>query len=189
MEYRLWHLATYPTILFLLGFIPVRIFGKDWDTVFLLLSFCFIGNCVGIYILIDSAIDLYRARTFENQLFPPRQPVTVNAPDLNQTFALSSPSVQIDVEKALAVVLMQFPDLTEKKWIKAGVWQSIGGSSPQQFRDILDKWYRAGVIAKKNPNAKNSPYRIARKADLARIAGGRLPFPSLESGQKLHFQE
>lgn len=115
--------------------------------------------------------------------------MTVNVPDLAPKFGLTLRPVQIDVEKALAVVLMQFPDLTEKKWIKAGVWQSIGGSSPQQFRDILDKWYRAGVIAKKNPNAKNSPYRIARKADLARIAGGRLPFPSLESGQKLHFQE
>jgi hypothetical protein len=147
-------------------------------------SWCFVGNCSAVYYLIDAGIDLYRSQAFDNQIAPPRQPVTVNAPDLNSTYGLSLPSVQIDVEKALAVVLMQFPDLTEKKWIKAGVWQSIGGSSPQQFRDILDKWYRAGVIAKKNPNAKNSPYRIARKAELARIAGGRSPAALSPTGQK-----
>ena len=98
--------------------------------------------------------------------------MTVNS--MNSEYALSTVGIQINLEKSLAVVLMQFPDLTEKKWIKAGTWQSLGGSSPGQFRDILYKWERAGVIAKKNPNAKNSPYRIARKAELARIAGGRV---------------
>lgn len=159
----------YPTLQVMLGLAIREQLGARWDTAVVLLALIFFGSCTAIQILIQEATRMLQAQAFDNQINPPRQPVTVLS-NLNE---MSTAGVRIDVEKALAVVLMQFPDLTEKKWLKAGTWQSIGGSSPGQFKEILYKWERAGVIAKKNPNVKNSPYRIARKAELARIAGGR----------------
>jgi hypothetical protein len=161
---------------FIAGFVPVRYLGKDWDTACWMFSLCFIGNCAGVYYLIGAGIDLYMARSFDNQVSPPRQVVTVNVPDLNPKFGLTLRPVQIDVERAFARVLMEFPnDMTEKTWIKRGRWQQLGGGGPEQFRNILHKWEAAGIVSKRNPNVINSPYFVSRKAGLAQIAGGRSP--------------
>jgi hypothetical protein len=174
MSYRLWHLVTYPTAIIVIGYLPVRIFGLAWDTKCLLVAMCVMGNWVAIYILTSAAVDMFRAQGYEAQVNPPRQPVTVNFPDLNPKFALSLRPVQIDVERAFARVLMEFPnDMTEKTWIKRGRWQQLGGTSREQFKGILDKWEAAGIVSKRNPNVINSPYFVSRKAGLAQIAGGR----------------
>lgn len=170
-EWKLWHLAVIPSILIIIGYIPVRIFGWDWSAAFWMVSFCLMANWIAIYILIEAAIDMYRSRAYDNQISPPRQPVTVN---LNQTYPLTLRPVQIDVERMLATALMSFPDnLTYKYWIESGKWRSMNGRSYKQFQEILLRWEAAGIVARRNPNVNNSPYFVADRHGLARVAAGR----------------
>jgi hypothetical protein len=160
-----------------------------WDTATAFVVLCILAVITAIRILgkalFEDATEMYRAAGYEAMINPKREPVTVNVPDLNPKFGLTSRTVQIDVERAFARVLMEFPnDMTEKTWIKRGRWQQIGGGGPEQFRNILHKWESAGIVSKRNPNVKNSAYFVSRKSALAQIAGGRLPSPSRESGQK-----
>jgi hypothetical protein len=179
--YKLWQLILYPTAQILIGFALSRRYGWAWDTVVVLLSLCLMATFTSIYILLSEVEQVLRSQAYDNQINPPRQPVTVNVPDLNPKFGLTLRPVQIDVERAFARVLMEFPnDMTEKTWIKRGRWQQLGGTSREQFKCILDKWEAAGIVSKRNPNVINSPYFVSRKAGLAQIAGGRSPiyYPS-----------
>jgi len=176
--YKLWHLVTYPlAIILLIGYLPLRILGLGWDTKCLMLAMCIIGNWVAIYILIAAAIDMFRAQAYEMKVTPPERLVSVK--NMNPEYALSTVRVQVDVERAFARAVMEMwhgpmpINLTENYWIKKGHWQKLGGTSRDQFVDMLERWVRVGAIARRNPGAENSPYKVASKRLVAEIAGGR----------------
>ena len=185
--YKLWHLTAYPSAIFLIGFIPVRIFGKDWDTFCLLLFSFFIGNCVAVYILIDSAVEMFRAQGYEAIVNPQRQPVTVNVPDLNPKYGLTLRPVQIDTTRLFARALLEFPDnLTETYWLKGhpSKWHTMHGVGRADFVECKKHLTRLGALELVNPNATNSPHKVASRRILAQIAGGRSPVTHSPIGQK-----
>jgi len=167
----MWELFTYPSLIVLAGFMFVRTFGAGWDIVSnsLMVSFCFIACCVALRILLDSVIIMFRTELYMQGKQQDRL-VVVNS---NQhQFVVDK--VVYDMEKVLARALMEFPEnLTEEYWIKSGRWKSMGGTGRDQFVEILRGWEARGIIARRNPNVKNSPYFIPNRHILVRVAAGR----------------
>jgi hypothetical protein len=180
---KLWQMILYPTLQIMIGFALSRQYGWAWDTAFVLIATSILAVLTAVYILLQTLEQVLRAQGYEAQVNPPRQPVTVNVPDLNPKFALSLRPVQIDVERAFAhqvVVMAHYKDelnLTEKYWLgkhfgSPSRWQKLGGKSRAQFSEMIERFIVAGAFIRSNPNAKNSTPIINSEAVLMKIVRG-----------------
>lgn len=157
----------------MMGFAIRQYFGAGWDTDTVLVALSLLSILTGIHILFQTLEQMLRAQAYDHQIAPPRQPVTVN---LNSTYGLSLPAVQIDVVRGFCLALISFPNTTEDYWLDGNPskWQSLGGIGRSDFVECKKHLRQIGALKLKNPNAKNSKDIVADRHILARRAGGRL---------------
>lgn len=92
--------------------------------------------------------------------------------------AFTTPQLKINVEMLFARALIAQSrglldvKLTEAYWVKSKRWENLGGVGALDFRDLIDRWERAGAIKRKNPNAENSTYIIDDGLKIGRAAAG-----------------
>lgn len=179
----------YPTLQVMIGFAIRQYFGARWDTDIVLVALSLLSILTGIHILFQTLGQVLRAQAYDHQIAPPFRQVTV-IPNLNQTYALTLHTVQIDVERAFCRALLDFPILTEAYWLKGSPskWQSMGGVGRKDFADCKERLTRLGALARTNPNAKNSPHKVADRRILEHRANHPSPARTSPTVQKRYFQ-
>ena len=106
----------------------------------------------------------------------PKKEINVPIKNLN-AFQLSSQSIRYDVERMFCKALLEFPNLTESYWLNGNPskWQSMGGAGRKDFVACKDRLARIGALERTNPQARNSPHRIADRRILEHRASRPTP--------------
>jgi len=172
-EYQLWQLVLYPSLQILTGFCLSRRYGWAWDTGFILVSSCFLSIITALYILLCSLEHALRMQSWDLETTSKREPVTVSINNLNQ---LATVGVRYDTERMFCKALLEFPNLTESYWLKGNPskWQSMGGTGRSDFVKCKERLTRLGALERTNPQAVNSPHKVADR----RILEHRAQHPS-----------
>lgn len=104
--------------------------------------------------------------------------IFVDGKQLVHAHAFVMPQLKVNVEMLFARALIAQSrglldvKLTETYWVKSKRWEKLGGVGALDFRDLIDRWERAGAIKRKNPNAENSTYVIDDGLKIGRAAAG-----------------
>ena len=174
-EYRLWQLVLYPSLQLLSGFAITRRFGWAWDTGFILISLCLLSVLTCAYMLLYTLECILRAAYWEGADHKVLQPVKP-IPNLN-VYHLEVVKVKQDTERMFCKALLEFENLTESYWLKGSPskWQSLGGVGRSDFVKCKDRLTRLGALERTNPQATNSPHRIANRRILEHRASHPTP--------------
>jgi hypothetical protein len=173
-EYRLWQLILYPSLQLLTGFVLSRRYGWAWDTGFILISLCFLSVMTGAYMLLYTLEQVLKVQAWDATTPPKQEPTKV--PNLGG-LQMTTLSVKYDTERMFCKALLEFPNLTEAYWLKGNPskWQSMGGVGRRDFVMCKDRLTKIGALARTNPQAGNSPHKVADRRILEHRASHPTP--------------
>ena len=173
-EYKLWELILYPSMQIMTGFFLSRRFGWAWDTVLVTVFLCVLSILTGIYILLGTLVQVMQIINW-NTPESKREPVIVKT-QFNQLHA-ATVGIKFDTERMFCKSLLEFENLTESYWLKGNPskWQSIGGAGRSDFVKCKERLTRLGALERTNPQAANSPHRIADRRILQHRASRPTP--------------
>jgi hypothetical protein len=174
-EYKLSHLFFYPSMQILTGFALTRHFGTAWDTVIIMVTLCFLSIVTGLYMLLRSLEYVLRLQAWDAPT-PKNEPVKVPIQNLNN-FQMTTYKIKQDTDRMFCKALLEFPNLTESYWLNGNPskWSSMGGAGRKDFVNCIDRLAKIGALERANPNAKNSPYRVANRRMLEHRASHPTP--------------
>lgn len=153
----------------------MRHFGIAWDSVLIFVYLVFLAIVTTLYMLLYTLEQVLRVRNWDAPIEPKKE--YINHPINLNTFQLSTPQVKYDVERMFCKALLEFPNLTESYWLKGSPskWQSLGGVGRSDFVKCKDRLTRLGALERTNPQATNSPHRIADRRILEHRASRPTP--------------
>jgi hypothetical protein len=117
-----------------------------------------------------------KVRAWDATDTPKREPVVVRAQGINH-LNMTVIKVRYDTERMFCKALLEFPNLTESYWLKGSPskWQSMGGMGRSDFVKCKDRLTKIGALERTNPQAGNSPHKVADRRILQHRANHPTP--------------
>ena len=152
----------------------MRHYGTAWDSVVVFIYLVFLSVMTALYILLGTLVQVMQIINWNT---PEPKKEYVNQPLKIMTYQSATQKVKYDVERMFCKALLEFDNLTESYWLKGNPskWQSLGGAGRSDFVKCKDHLTRLGALERTNPQATNSPHRIADRRILEHRASRPTP--------------